>query len=137
MARKAGTRWDEFLSSASKKVADGLGKNMVPVPEYEDFPMSYQTFLSWYNKTELSCLWDFYRSDYTGALLKTIDIPVKVLLGELDEYVVYPEFNVTATSALNFLKTHIPHCETTCIKQANHTYQGYEQQVAEAVIQFL
>jgi pimeloyl-ACP methyl ester carboxylesterase len=137
MHRKAGGKWDKFLQIANDHVAQGNAQDTVPVPEFEDYAISYETFVSWYNKSQLSCLWDFYRPDYDAELLHTIKIPVSVILGELDEYVSYPEYKESASSVLQFLTSHIPKCKTTLIKKANHTFAGYEQHVFDAVNKLL
>ncbi len=137
MAKRAASNWDQFLEIAHQKIDQGKGREIVPTPEYEDYPLSYTTFLSWYNKTELSCIWDFYRSDYDGDVLKKIPIPVQVILGDKDEFVTYPEFNESPRTVLNFLKKTIPQCETHLIPRCNHTYTDKEEEVAKLVTKFV
>lgn len=136
MQIKAGDKWDSFIEVAQQKIADGKGQELVPVPEYEDFPMTYETFLSWYNKEDISCLWDFYRKDYDFPLLKEINIPVKVILGDNDEFVNYPDYDVSSTSALKTLEEKIAKCDTTLIEDCNHTYEGKEFELAKEIISF-
>lgn len=134
---KAGNKLDSFLDTSQEKITQGSGQDLVPVPEYEDFPLTYETFLSWYNQKDLSCIWDFYRKDYDFPVLKNINIPVKVILGDKDEFVSYPDFGVSPQSALQTLKDHVPNCETYLVKDCGHTYLGKEDIVADQFAQLL
>lgn len=136
MERKAPGKLKEFLQVAEEKITAGLGTEIVPLPEYEDFPMSYITFVSWYNQSDLSCMWDFYRKQYTFPMLNKITVPVKVLLGDKDQFIEYPEFGVSAESALSIIKKHIKNCETVLLKDSGHTFDGFEDKVAREVVNF-
>lgn len=137
MEIKAPGKWLEFLEKAKEKISSGEGENIVPLPEYEDFPMTYNTFYSWYEQSDLNKIWDFYKKEYISPVLQKITIPVKVILGENDVFVNYPQFDETAESVLNSIKKQISDCETTLIKGANHTYVGYEEQVGNEVAIFV
>lgn len=137
MVRKGNERWDYFLKVAEAKIKEGSGRDQVPVPEFEDYPLSYECFVSWYNKTELSCLWDFYRKEYEGNLIREIKLPVQVILGDQDEFVDYPEFNENAQTVLDFLNKTLPNCHTRLLKDSNHTYNGREAEVAKVVSEFV
>lgn len=137
MEVKAPGKWAEFLTAAQKKISEGKGKELVPVPEYEDFSMSYDTFYSWYKEGDLSSMWDFYRKDYNFPIMQKINIPTKVILGEKDEFVAYKEFGSTPADSLNIMKKYIKECETVLIKDSTHCYVGYEDRVAKEVSNFL
>lgn len=125
-----------FLAVAEQMVNQGKAKDIVPVPEYEDYPITWETYVSWYNQSDLSCMWDFHRQDYDFPVMNKINIPVKVILGELDEFVNYPEFGVSAQFALETMKKHIKNCDTSLIKGSGHTYLGFEEIVAEEIAKF-
>lgn len=136
MERKAPGKLKVFLQVAEEKIAAGKGTEIVPLPEYEDYAMSYTTFLSWYNQSDLSFIWDFYKKNYKFPILKQITIPVKVILGDKDIFVDYPEFGVSAESALATIKKFINNCETILLQGSGHTFDGYEERVAEEVAKF-
>lgn len=137
MEIKAPGKWHEFLEVAKKKIEEGKGKEIVPVPEYEDYAESYETFYSWYEQSDLNRIWDFYKKDYDFPYLQKINIPVKAVLGEKDEFVNYPTLGVSAESALDVIKKYIKNSETVLIPNSNHTYFGFEKEVAEEVAAFL
>lgn len=136
MAMKAGDQWDKFLQIAKEKIDSDHGQAVVPVPEYEDFPMSYESFYSWYQHSELNEMWDFYRPEYKGEILRKISVPVQVILGEADEFTTYPTYHESPESVLEFLSRTIPHCEAHLIRGASHTYRGHEDEVAQLAAAF-
>ncbi len=133
MKIKAPGKWHSFVEKAKEKINEGKGREIVPVPEWEDYPVSYETFYSWYEQSDLSCIWDFYRKDYNFPILQKIKIPVKVILGEKDDFVNYPQFGVSAQKALGIIKRYISSCETFLIPGSGHTYFGFEKEVADQV----
>lgn len=137
MEIKAPGKWQEFVQAAKEKIDRGEGESLVPVPGYEDFPITYNTFYSWYQPTEINQIFDFYKTDYQSPLLKKINIPVKVILGERDEFVNYPQFGESATTALTYLEQQIPNCQTYLVSNAEHAYLGYENEVSEQVVNFI
>jgi pimeloyl-ACP methyl ester carboxylesterase len=137
MEIKAQGKWQEFLEVAKKKIEEGHGKEIVPTPEYEDYPMTYETFYSWYEQSDLNRIWDFYNKDYDFPALKRINIPMKVILGEKDDFVNYPTLGVTPQGALDTIKKHVKTCETSLVAESGHTYFGFEKEVADQVSSFI
>lgn len=137
MEIKAPGKLAEFLKVAKQKIALGQGREIVPVPQYEDYPMSYETFYSWYEPTDLNKVWDFHKPDYDFPILQQITIPLKAILGDQDEFVTYPQYNVSPHTALNTIKKYCPNSQTTIIPNANHTFFNLESQLATEIISFL
>lgn len=136
--KKAGDKWSEFLKNAQDKVKKGEGMATVPVPEYEDYPMSYQTFVSWYNLSEMSCMFDFYRSeDYSFPVLNRIKVPTLVAMGDADEFVDYPEFDVNPRSVLEVFNNSVSECKTSLLDSCGHEFAGKEELVAKEVVEFV
>lgn len=135
MERKAPGQRNKFLSSAKDMIDSGHGRDIVPVPEYEDYPMTYENYVSWYEDNDLSNMWDFYRKGYGFPILQKIDIPVKVIIGENDEFTTYPEFDETPAKILEIMKKHLNKCQTFLVEDSNHTYFGHEDEVADLVME--
>ncbi len=133
---KAPRKWKEFLTIAQKKVEEGKGREIVPVPEWEDFAMSYETFYSWYEQSDLSCVFDFYRPDYNFPILSQILVPVKVIIGENDPFIAYSQFGTSVEGNMATLKKYLKDCETVIIPGSGHTYFGAEDRVSVEVANF-
>lgn len=136
LVRKNPNGLKDLVEKANNKIMQGNGKETIPVPDWDDYPVSYESFASWYEQTDLSNMWDFYRHDYDFPILNQIKIPIKVILGEKDEFIMFPEFGVSAQSALDTIKRHVATCETKLIEGSDHMYSGFEELVASEVAGF-
>lgn len=137
MEVKSPNKWHDFIEIAKQKINEGKGREIVPVPELEDYAMSYTTFYSWYKQEDLNCMWDFYRKDYDFPILQKINIPVKIIVGDNDDFLVYKSLGTTIDDALNVFKKYIKNSETILVKGAVHTYLDHEDEVAHEVAKFL
>lgn len=135
--RKMSGQLAGYVEMARQQVREGNGRGIVPVPEFEDFPMSYQTYVSWYEESELSSVFDFYRKDYDFPALRAVQIPALVVLGEDDEFITFSEFNVTPRSALAKMQEVMPTCETVQLQNCGHTFVGHEAELAIVVSSFV
>jgi pimeloyl-ACP methyl ester carboxylesterase len=129
MVRKQGEERLNYIKKAQEVVANGGGDKLVPVPEFEDYEMSYKTFCSWYSQDDFGFMQDFYRANYDFPILSKINIPVEVVIGSKDEFMTFPELGVTNESALATMKKYIKNCTTRIVEGAGHTYLGFEDQL--------
>ena len=134
--RKSQDKWKDYLKVAEQKITEGKGEEVVPLPDYEDYPVTYNTFASWYNQSDISCMWDFYRKDYDFPILRQINVPVKVILGSKDEFMDFPEFGVSQQSALDKTKEVVKNSQTVLLNGSDHVYRGFEDQLATEVASF-
>ncbi len=134
--RKSQGKWKDYLKIAENKIIEGKGRDIVPLPEYEDYPITYETFVSWYNQSDLSCIWDFYQKDYDFPVLRRINIPVKVIIGSQDEFMTFPEYQVSPASAMEKIKEVVQDSSTVVLDGAGHVFRGFEEQLADEVAKF-
>lgn len=134
--KKTDGGWLEHGKIAQKFVDEGKGRERIP-DTFDDFPMSYQTYFSWYKDDELGRMFDFYNPKYDFPVLSKITIPVKVIVGDKDDVLYMPEFNGSADEVGNILQKKIKKSKVNIIKGANHTFSGKEQEVVNEVITFL
>lgn len=135
--RKLGPLRDEYLQNATAKVAAGEGAELVPVPEYEDFQMSFATYASWYTPSVLNAMWDFYDKEAKFEALTAISVPTLAILGDKDPYVDFPEFDVDAKRALEIIEEQVAVCSTELISNCDHCFRGHEDKVAQLVTDFI
>jgi pimeloyl-ACP methyl ester carboxylesterase len=137
MERKMPGKLQQLVTKAKQKIADGGGREIVPVPEFEDFAMSYQTFVSWYEESDLSNMFDFYKNEYDFPTLKSIQVPTLVVLGDKDEFISFPEFDVSPGSTLSKMKKLIPDCNTVMIEDCDHNFSLEGDELAKVVGEFV
>lgn len=136
LENKAPGKMKEYVEIAKQKIRDGHALDFV-LPEYEDFLFSYQTYVSLYEDTDLSNIFDFYRfNNYDFPILNQINIPVQIQIGTLDEFFYYKKFN-TFEDALNVLRKNIKNLDLKVIKNCRHSYVGFEDIVTKNALEFV
>jgi len=134
--RHSGDKFKTRLQDVEEQIKAGKGQEIVP-SDYEDYPISYDTYKSWYAQDELSCMFDFYKGDnYNYPILSQIKIPVQIIVGDKDEYFYINEFN-NLNQVKSILNNHISNLKLDIINGADHCYVGYEHQVSNLVSNFV
>lgn len=136
MVRHSGDKLKPHIDFASKMVKEGRGEEIIP-EDYEDFALSYQTFLSWYKDTDLSNMFDFYRyGRYDFPILGKINIPVQVNVGDKDEFFFIPEIS-SIEDAKKSLAENIKDLDLNIIEGAEHCYVGFEDELMGNISRFV
>lgn len=134
--KKSGVKWHEQVNHALKMIEEGKGLEIIP-PTYDDFPMTYQTFYSWYRPGELNEMWDFYRMEsYDFPLWKKVSLPVQVITSADDESLDYPEY-YKREQAYDCIKKHIPGVDLVVPPTGGHCFLGQEKHVAAEFCRFV
>lgn len=137
MERKMPGKWGSYVDKALESINSGRGSEIVPIPEYEDYPFTYNTYYSWYKKSDLNSVFDFYRKDYDFPVLKQINVPVLAIVGGKDEFIIYPEFDVFPEKMLKIIKEKVKKAKTLLLEEAGHCFLGFEKEVALEVGDFI
>lgn len=126
---------DELIGRATEIVNKGKGKEVVS-KDFETIDISYNTWLSWYKQDDLGRVFEFCSKDYKFPALKKIAIPTLMIVGSKDEYF-YLSNPDHPEEAEAIFKKYIPTVETVLIKNAQHTYKGFEDALVEKIGQFI
>jgi len=128
-------KWREYLNKAKEKVKDGKGDEIIS-KHFDSIVLSYQTYVSWYEETDLSHMFNFFDKNYSFPTLNKIRIPVKVIVGTKDEYF-YLSNPEKPQGAIDILKNNIKDFSWKLVEDAKHNYNGYEDIVANGIYKFL
>jgi pimeloyl-ACP methyl ester carboxylesterase len=134
--KKTKGEWAEHVKTARSMIEQGKGKERIP-DTFDDFPVTYITYSSWYQSDELGRMFDFYNPTYDFPALSRIDQPVKIIVGSNDEFFFMKELNKGVDEVEAILKSHIRNLTFCLIDGASHTYNGYEEAVAKEVAEFI
>jgi pimeloyl-ACP methyl ester carboxylesterase len=137
MERRAPGKWGDYVNEAKLMVESGRGLEMIPAT-YDDSPVTYQNFYSWFRPSEFNEMWDFYRmkQGYDFPLWNKIKIPVQVITGKHDEDLLYPEF-YTKEEAFAQMREMIPGVDLQVIPGTAHCFVSQEEMVAKEVARFV
>lgn len=126
---------DRLVKEAEQKIKDGKGDE-ITTKEYEVVDMSYKTYVSWYRRDDFGRMFEFCNKGYNFPLLRKIKVPTKIIVGTKDEY-----FHISnpkhLEEAMKILLKNIPNSEGKIIKDAYHTYIGFENELASEVLSFV
>ncbi len=130
-------KYKNYLSIAKDKVERGEGEEIAEKSIFK-LRMSYQTILSWLTMDHFGKMFNFSDKDNNFMLLNKIDIPVKVIVGEKDQFInPKSEHNKPVQEAVDILKLNIKDCVEVVIPEADHNYKGKEHEFAQEIIPFL
>ncbi len=98
--------------------------------------LSPQTYNSWSSKNDFNRMFEFCSKNYDFPILRQIKIPVKIIVGEKDEY-----FHLSnkdhPEEAMSILLKNIPNSQGVIIPGARHSYKPHEDIMAKEVIKFI
>ncbi len=126
---------EELIHQASLKVQEGKGDEIAPYG-FDDVPHSYQNFLSWADQSEKGRMFDFHDSNYQFPLLQKIDIPVKIIVGDNDEFF-HPSKPNNPDEAMTKMLHAIKNSQGQIIKGSGHSFRGYEEELVQGILSFL
>ena len=128
-------KYKEYLRLAKEKIDQKRGTEMIP-ESYINMSMSYQTFASWLTLDHFGKMFHFADEDNNFMLLNKIDVPVKAVVGDKDEFF-HPIDPGNPEEAMSILKLNIKDFEYTIIEGADHVYTDKEHDLTHEVINFL
>lgn len=128
-------KWKEYLKIAEEKVTEGKGEEIIP-KEYLDASMSYQTYVSHHKNTDFEHIFAFHDKDYGFPILRKIKLPVKAIVGTGDVFF-HPANPKKPDEAMAILEKHLEKFDGKLIEGAGHSYEGYEDKVANEVSAFV
>ncbi len=94
-----------------------------------------QTYYSWYKDDDLSNMFDFYKKGYDFPILREIDIPVDVIVGENDEFVFMKSLNKDLDEIKGIFLKNVKDCDFKVVNVARHSYEGVEDKVGKVVVE--
>jgi pimeloyl-ACP methyl ester carboxylesterase len=124
-----------FLLVAAKQEMDaGNGTANAKISPW--MGMSFQTFYSWYQQTDINRIFEFCNSTYDFPSLRGLPVPTLTIVGEKDSYF-HPTNPTNPQKAIDIISSHIPSGSTHLISGADHWFHGFETQIADTIFSFV
>ncbi len=128
-------KYKDYVRTSKQKVDQGKGLEKTP-DEYADLRLSYQTYVSWFTFDHFGKMFNFGDPENNFMILNKIDIPVKAIVGDKDEYF-HPSDPKDPQEAMDMLKLNINSFDYKIIEGAGHRYEDKEHELAQEIILFL
>ncbi len=124
--------WKNHVEFAREKVNTGKALELI-TNDFDDYLTTFQTYLSWYDTTDMNRMFDFYNKDYKSPILEQIKVPVVVIAGKADNFLYIPSMGTTLEDVEYYLKNNIKNMTVHFIDACGHVFTGYEDQLASLV----
>ncbi len=124
------------LITARKMVTEGNGQELLPFSVlWDEGPLSANTYISLSCKDSKVAIFNFHNPEDQLGALSRISIPLFSIMGQKDDALV-----VSIDETMDRIKkaaTSSPRVQTNILGEATHGYDGYEQQLADAILSWL
>ncbi len=127
--------YERDLEISKKMIAEGKGKQLFPDPVWEDCFLSAQSYVSLGSKDSNVAIFNFHNPADALSVLTQIKSPTLTITGGKDSSLVIPvekAMERIKNAMSNSLKV-----ETNILGEANHGYMGYEQKLADTVLDWV
>jgi dienelactone hydrolase len=133
---KADKNYDRDIKMARQMVAEERGHELLPntVLWDENF-LSAQTYISLGGEESAVAIFNFHNPNDTLPLLAKITIPACAIMGKKDDALVVSIDETMARIKLALPKS--PKVETVILADADHGFNGYEQALADALVNWI
>lgn len=123
------------ITEARKLVAENKGGTILSEWVWGEYPVSASTYLSLFDDDAKDAIFNFHDPKDKLEILGKITVPTYAVMGTKDDALVVP---IEETfSRLETALTSSPKKKTEVLGDANHGYRGHEQEIANAVADWL
>ena len=134
LALKEKNREWEF-NTAEKMIADGKGGELLPGPVWWDCYLSANTIMSLCDKQSKVAIFNLYDPEDKMIVLSKIKSPVLTIMGKKDDALVIPVEKTM--DRIRDALTGSKHVESCILGDADHLYIGYEDKLADRLLQWI
>lgn len=128
--------YEQDIKMARQMIAEGRGEELLPSPTlWDESPLSANTYVSLGGEESSVAIFNFHDSADTLPLLSKITIPTCAIMGRKDDALV-----VSIDETMERIKDALPNSpkvETHILGDADHGYNGFEQELADALVSWI
>lgn len=135
LARENKERFEEEIAEAKKMIAEGRGDKLMPKKVWDEYPLTASTYLSLFDNNSEAGVLNFHNPNDQFKILSQITRPIFTIMGRKDDVLIIPIENIMSLikeKAKSSLR-----CEHQILGEADHNYQGYEQELADTILKWV
>lgn len=133
---KMDKNYEEDMRIARLMVNEGRGNELLPHPVlWDGNSLSAKTYISLGGEESGVAIFNFHDTSDTLPLLSKITIPTYAVMGKKDDALV-----VSVDETMNRIRASLinsPKIETNILGDADHGYNGFEQELADALVSWI
>ncbi len=125
----------EETIEAERLLDQGKGNNLLSKEIWDEYPISANTYLNFFgNDSEIGVL-NFHKKDDDFKALSLIKQPIFTVMGRKDDVLIVPIEEIMKTIKEKAISSQ--KCEYNILGEATHDYRGFEQGLADCVLDWL
>lgn len=132
---KADKNYQRDIDTAKKMIAEGKGKDLMPFIVWDENYLSADTYMSIGSEESKVAIFNFYNPNDSLSVLGKINIPALTVMGRKDGALTISIEDMMSRVEKAMISS--PKVETNILGEADHGYNEHEQQLADAVKQWI
>lgn len=125
-------QFEKDISEAKQLVSEGKEGQILSDFVWGEYPIKAGTYINLFSKDSNTAIFNFLNNDLGFETLSKIKFPTLALMGRKDDVLVIPIEDIMKTIETEMKSS--PKVKTKILGDANHGYQGYEQELAEVLL---
>lgn len=128
-------KFGEIVTIAEKMKKEDMGDELMPIEVWNEYPITANTFLNLFGDDSEAAIFNFYNQEKGFQILSKVACPIFTVMGRKDDVLVIPIEEIMRIIKAKAKSS--PRCEYKILGDATHDYRGYEQQIAETVLDWV
>lgn len=132
---KADKNYQRDIDTAKKMIAESKGRDLMPFIVWDENYLSADAYMSIGNEESKVAIFNFYDPNDALPVLGEINIPTLTIMGKKDG-----ALTISIEDTMDRVKRAMinsPKVETNILGEADHGYNQHEQQLADAINQWI
>lgn len=135
LVKEEGERYDEDILLAKEMIKRGKGGELMSRQVWDSYPISASTYINLFDRNSVGAIFNFYDKTIGFEILSKIKTQIFVTMGRKDDVLVIPIEDIMKTIQEESKSS--PRVEYKIIGDAGHDYFGYEQDLADAILNWI
>ena len=124
-------QFEKEITNAKRMIKEGNGDNLLPDYVWGEYPVKADTYINLFGDESETAIFNFLNKDLGFETISKIDKPILSIMGRKDDVAIIPIEEIMETMEKE--TTSSPRSETKILGDSNHGYQGYEQELADVL----
>ena len=128
-------RFKEDIAIAKRMLKQKKGNELMPIRVWNEYPITVNTYLSIFGDDSKAGIFNFYNPELGFKTLSQIIYPIFTTMGRKDDVLVIPIEDIMRIIKEKAKSS--PRCEHEIIGDAPHSYRGFEEPLAKAILTWI
>lgn len=124
-------QFEKEITTANNMVQNGDGEKLLPEYVWGEYPIKAKTYLDLFGDDSKTAIFNFLNQGLGFEVLSKIDKPILSVMGRKDDVAIIPVEEIMELLEKEAVLS--PKSETKILGNADHIYQGHEQELANVL----